>query len=166
MPAITGLGHVGIYTEDLMAQRDFYTRVLGLQISDEDIDGLGVVFLSADPEEEHHEVALFKGRTKSTGNEEIQQVSFKVGSIDELKEFYQRLVKEGVEVDRIISHGNAMGIYFFDPEGNRLEIYHKTGFNVPQPHAAPVDINASAEELLAFMKSEIPPERVNVGAVD
>ncbi len=166
MPTITGLGHVGIYTEDLMAQRDFYTRVLGLQISDEDIDGLGVVFLSANPEEEHHEVALFKGRTKSTGNEEIQQVSFNVCSIDELKEFYQRLVKEGVEVDRIISHGNAMGIYFFDPEGNRLELYHKTGFDVPQPHAAPVDINASADELLAFMKSEIPADRISVGATD
>ena len=166
MPAITGLGHVGIYTEDLVAQRDFYTRVLGLQISDEDIDGLGVVFLSADPEEEHHEVALFKGRTKSTGNEEIQQVSFKVGSIDELKEYYQRLTAEGVEVDRIISHGNALGIYFFDPEGNRLELYYKTGFNVPQPNVANVDIGASADELLAFMKSQIPPERINVGATD
>ena len=31
MAKIEGLGHVGIYAEDLMGQRDFYTRVLGLK---------------------------------------------------------------------------------------------------------------------------------------
>ena len=33
MPQLTGLGHVGIYTDDLMKQRDFYTRVIGLEES-------------------------------------------------------------------------------------------------------------------------------------
>ena len=37
MPQITGLGHVGIYADDLMKQRDFYSRVMGLQIADEDM---------------------------------------------------------------------------------------------------------------------------------
>ena len=31
MSAIYGVGHVGIYTEDLMRMQDFYTRVLGLR---------------------------------------------------------------------------------------------------------------------------------------
>ena len=39
MSKIEGLGHVGIYAEDIMKQRDFYTRVLGLEIADEDLDG-------------------------------------------------------------------------------------------------------------------------------
>ena len=34
--AVAGLGHVGIYADDLMKQRDFYTRVIGLSVADED----------------------------------------------------------------------------------------------------------------------------------
>ena len=41
MPRIDSLGHVGIYAEDLMKMRDFYTRVLGLTISDEDLEERG-----------------------------------------------------------------------------------------------------------------------------
>ncbi len=49
MAQVTGLGHVAIYAEDLMRQRDFYTRVIGLRIADEDLEDRGMVFLSADP---------------------------------------------------------------------------------------------------------------------
>ncbi len=61
MPQITGLGHVGIYAEDLPKQRDFYSRVLGLQIADEDLENRGMVFMSADPVAEHYEFVLMKG---------------------------------------------------------------------------------------------------------
>jgi catechol 2,3-dioxygenase-like lactoylglutathione lyase family enzyme len=33
---IKGLGHVGIVCDDLMKMRDFYTRIIGLTITDED----------------------------------------------------------------------------------------------------------------------------------
>ena len=46
MPQITGLGHVGLYCEDLGKMRDFYARVLGLTISDEDLER-GICFLRA-----------------------------------------------------------------------------------------------------------------------
>ena len=35
MPQTTGLGHVGIHVNDIAKMRDFYTRVIGLQVSDE-----------------------------------------------------------------------------------------------------------------------------------
>ena len=38
MPSIAGLGHVGIYTHDLSKMRDFYSRVMGLEITDEEIE--------------------------------------------------------------------------------------------------------------------------------
>ncbi len=47
MPKVSGLGHVGIFVKDLMTQRDFYSRVMGLQIADEDLEDRGMVFLSA-----------------------------------------------------------------------------------------------------------------------
>lgn len=36
MPAISGLGHVGLYCSDLALQESFYTEVLGLTKTDED----------------------------------------------------------------------------------------------------------------------------------
>ena len=61
MLAVKELGHVGIYCTDLQRSKDFYTRILGLTVTDEDPDG-NITFLSAQPEEEHHEVALCPGR--------------------------------------------------------------------------------------------------------
>jgi catechol 2,3-dioxygenase-like lactoylglutathione lyase family enzyme len=149
MSQITGLGHVGIYADDLMRQRDFYTRVLGLTIADEDLEGRGMVFLSTDPVAEHHEFVLMKGRVTSDDAQVIQQISFKVSSIDDMREFKARLEAEDLQIERIVSHGNAFGMYFFDPEGNRLEVYDKTGYPVPQPHGDPLDLEKTDAELLA-----------------
>ena len=156
MAQIESLGHVGIYTDDIMKQRDFWTRVMGLTIADEDLEGRGMVFLSADPEREHHEFVLMKGRAAPEDAKVIQQISFIVPTIDDVRDFYRRLKAENIRIDRTVSHGNALGLYFFDPEGNRIEIYYRTGFKVPQPHGEPVDFEASNEELLETARSAIP----------
>ena len=156
MAQVEALGHVGIYAEDIMKQRDFYTRVVGLQIADEDLDGRGMTFLSSDPEREHHEFVLMKGRVLSDGAKVIQQISFIVPGLDDLKEYHRRLKAENIEIDRIVSHGNAFGMYFFDPEGNRIELYCKTGFPVPQPYGEPIALEASNEEMLEIARAAIP----------
>ena len=80
-------------------------------------------FLSSDPEREHHEFVLMKGKDAPEGAKVIQQISFIVPTIDDLREHYHRLQDENVKIDRIVSHGNAFGMYFFDPEGNRIELW-------------------------------------------
>jgi catechol-2,3-dioxygenase len=156
MPEIGSLGHVGIYANDLMKQRDFWTRVMGLKVADEDLEGRGMVFLSADPEREHHELVLMKGREASADSKLVQQISFIVPTIDDLREYHLRLQAEDVRIDRIVSHGIAFGMYFFDPEGNRVELYYRTGYKVPQPHGDPIDLEDSDEELLAAARALIP----------
>jgi len=156
MPAVSGLGHVGIHVNDLMAQRDFYSRVMGLKIADEDLENRGMVFFSADPESEHHEFVIVKGRTAPEDTILINQISFKVDTLAELKEFYDVFRAEKVRIDRTVSHGNAFGMYARDPEGNTIEVYYKTGFPVPQPYAEPVDFDLAEEELLASAKALIP----------
>ena len=156
MPKVSGLGHVGIYVHDLMKQRDFYSRVMGLEIADEDIEGRGMVFLSAHPDEEHHEFVIMKGRTGDASAQVIQQLSFKVDTLAELKDFHTVFKNEGVEIQRTVSHGNAFGMYATDPEGNTIEVYYKTGFPVPQPHGDPVDLDTSEEELIEIARSAIP----------
>ena len=70
--------------------RDFYTRVMGLQIADENLDR-GIVFLSANPEYEHHEFVLARGRDVPQGAKVVQRISFKVESPDDLKDYHRRL---------------------------------------------------------------------------
>jgi len=156
MPKVSGLGHVGIHVNDIMKQRDFYTRVMGLKIADEDLEGRGMVFLSAHPDEEHHELVLIKGRSAPSDTRLINQISFKVDSIAELKAFHRLFVKEKMTIQRTVSHGNAFGMYALDPEGNTIEVYYKTGFPVPQPHGDPIDLEASDEALLDIARAAIP----------
>ena len=60
--------------------------------------------------------------------------------------FYGRLKKHGVQFDMIVSHGNAVGMYFRDPEENRLEIYWATGLDAKQPYLEKVDLTESPDE--------------------
>jgi catechol-2,3-dioxygenase len=152
MPEITGLGHVGLYCNDLGKMRDFYARVLGLTISDEDL-GRGICFLSAAPEAEHHELALVRAKEPAQKTHNVQQVSFKVKSLDDVRALYHRLQDAGMKIDRTVTHGIACSVYFYDPEDNRIELYYTTPFKVRQPLAEPIDLDEPDAELLAFAQS-------------
>jgi len=152
MPQITGLGHVGLFCHDLGTMRDFYTRVLGLTISDENLDR-GICFLSAAPEAEHHELALVQAKEPAQKTRNVQQVSFKVKSLADVRAFYHRLLDGGVKIDRTVTHGIACSVYFYDPEDNRIELYYTTPYQVRQPLGEPIDLDRPDAELLAFAKS-------------
>ena len=98
MPSVAGLGHVGIYTHNLSKMRDFYSRVMGLEITDEEIEERGIVFMSSNPEEEHHEFVLMKGRDVPEGSKMVQQISFYVNELAELKDFHQIFLGEKVRI--------------------------------------------------------------------
>ncbi|MDP8922294.1 MAG: VOC family protein [Chloroflexota bacterium] len=155
MPRVTRLGHTGIYVEDLARMRDFYTRILGLTVTDED-DERGMVFLSSRPEEEHHEFVIVRGRTAPPDARVIQQISWHIGSVDDLLAFHRLLLAEGVTVEREVTHGIALAIYFFDPEGNRIEVYWPTDQRVPQPFGKAIDLEQPAEAVLAQAQSLLP----------
>ena len=133
-----------------------YSRDKGLQIADEDLEQRGMVFLSADPETEHHEFVLMKGRSTTEDTRAIQQLSFKVETLAELKEFHTVFKEEGVRIQRTVSHGNAFGMYALDPEGNTIEVYYKTGFPGPQPYGEAVNLEDSEEVLLDIARAAIP----------
>lgn len=46
MAQIEGLDHVRIYVHDPIVQRDFWSRVMGLRIADEDLEDRVMVFLN------------------------------------------------------------------------------------------------------------------------
>ncbi|WP_062642633.1 VOC family protein [Streptomyces maremycinicus] len=145
---ITGLGHTGFWVEDLEKMRDFYERVMGLAVTDED-EELGIVFYSARPDEEHHEFVLQRGRTAPLGAKLTHQVSWRVDSLETIVDFHRRFRAEGIEVQQEVTHGNAIGIYFFDPEGNRNEVYLRIERDVRQPFRKTIDLDQSPEQILA-----------------
>jgi len=145
---IAELGHAGLHVEDLDTMRDFYARVLGLTVTDEAPD-LGATFLSSRPEVEHHEMVLAKGRTAPRDIKLINQISWRVADLPSLQSLYRAVLDYGSPIRMVITHGNAIGVYFSDPEGNPNEIYWQTGIDVPQPFGKPIDLLMSAEDIIA-----------------
>lgn len=147
---ILELGHVGVWVNDLDLMRTFYSDLMGLTITDEDLE-LGIVFFSARPEEEHHEFVIAKGRNDPSGAKIVQQISFRLDSVASLLDFHKRFKAAGVEIQTEVTHGNAYGIYFWDPEGNRVEVYYRVPLDVkvPQPFSKKMDYDLPEEEFLA-----------------
>lgn len=143
------LAHVGIYVHDKPKMIDFYTSVLGLMVTDHGTarSGMELTFMSANPGN-HHQVVLVSGRPDTTGFNPINQLSFMVGSLAELRETHRQALAKGATEMRVLSHGNAWSCYFKDPEGNVIETYLDSPFHVPQPHGEPLDLGKSDEQIL------------------
>jgi catechol-2,3-dioxygenase len=152
MPSVTGLGHVGIFVRDPQQMIDFYAGFLGMSVTDRGEDDW-IVFLSADPAKEHHELALAKSADRAS---DPQQISFTVGSLADLRAFYAQITERGYPVDMVLNHGNALGCYFRDPEGNQVEVYWHTGRDWPQPYGDPIDLTRPESELLAIVAALQP----------
>lgn len=147
MPGIVELGHTGLWVTDLDRMRAFYTQLMGLTVTDEDPE-IGIVFLSSRPDVEHHEFVLQRGRTAAPGAKLTHQISWRLDSIEALVDCHRRFREAGVSVQQEVTHGNALGIYFFDPEGNRNEVYWLTGAEVPQPFRKSIDLDLPLEQIL------------------
>jgi catechol 2,3-dioxygenase len=48
-----------------------------------------------------------------------------------------------------VNHGNAISIYFMDPEQNQVEVYLDTPWHVSQPHGDPLDLAKPDAEIWA-----------------
>ncbi len=49
--------------------------------------------------------------------------------METLLRYFTVLTEYGAQLDRVPDHGNAIGIYLFDPENNKLEVYWQTGLD-------------------------------------
>lgn len=144
------LAHVGIHAHDMAKLEQFYTTVLGLMVTDKGKarSGMDLTFLSASPGN-HHQLVIASGRPDISGFNPINQISFMVDSLDELREVHDRALANGASGMRVISHGNAWSCYFADPEGNVVEAYLDTPWHVPQPHGDKLDLSKSNQEIMA-----------------
>jgi catechol-2,3-dioxygenase len=149
---------MGLFVADVARMQDFYTRVLGFVVTDrgvlETADGpLTLVFLSRDPRE-HHQIVLASGRPAQLEFNAINQISFRLHDLAGLREMHLRLQHEPVSHIAPICHGNALSVYFRDPEGNRMELFIDTPWYVRQPQRIPMDMKLPDSELWAWAEAE------------
>ena len=124
------LGHVLISVRDLERSKDFYTRILGFKVLEQDpghgglflsIGGLGNtldLFQCADPDAVAASDADLAGRN-GLG---VRHMAFAVATEDDLRDAYFALQSAGVPILRAIDHVSQQSIYFHDPDKNLLEI--------------------------------------------
>lgn len=143
---IANLGHIGIYVQDLELMKEFYRDFMGMTLTK---CNDSMAFFSSDPSRSDHEIALMKGRPAGMEQNIVQQISLRVGSLDDLRDFHNRVKEKGYKIDQLVTHASAIGCYFRDPENNPTEVFWVTGLPSWVGVSAPIDIDRPDEEVLA-----------------
>lgn len=140
------LSHVGLYVRDLEAMVAFYCRVLGMVISDQGPFGDRTLAFLTRNADEHHQLVMICDPTRAKGGpSSLNQLSFRLKDLEGLRTYHAFLSALSANGLEGRDHGNSWSLYFFDPEGNKIELYVPTPWAVSQPWRAPLDLTASAE---------------------
>jgi catechol 2,3-dioxygenase len=120
------LGHLVLNVRDAVESKEFYMRTLGLRLAHEDARRREV-FLSFG--REHHELGLFQvdgDEAQQAAGPGLHHTAWQLGSDQELREAYAELKRMGVPIESTARHTATDSIHFFDPDGNRVELYCNT----------------------------------------
>ncbi len=137
---IKQIHHVAYRCKDAKETADFYQKYLNMELtvciaedkvpSTKEPDPYMHIFLDAG---QGNILAFFE----ITGQKEmsrdlntplwVQHIAFQVESLDALKEAKAELESKGIDVLGITDHGIIKSIYFFDPNGHRVELTCVTG---------------------------------------
>jgi catechol 2,3-dioxygenase-like lactoylglutathione lyase family enzyme len=149
-PAPRKLGHVLFFTPDVDRQIDFYTRVLGLRLSDRVKSVIAFLRCTTD----HHNVAFLT--SKGPG---FHHASFQLGSIDEIAVGAGRMRDAGWQQGWGVGRHVIGSNYFYytrDPWGSFAEYYHDLDYIPEQCAWVPRDF--PEEDSLYFWGPPLPPE--------
>ncbi|MBQ0937244.1 VOC family protein [Ideonella paludis] len=138
--SIQRIHHVAYRCKDAKATVEWYVKHLGmdfvLAIAENQVpstkapDPYMHVFLDAG---QGNVLAFFELPTQpEMGRDEntpawVQHIAFKVDSVQKLEEIKARLEASGIEVIGLTDHTIFKSIYFFDPNGHRLELAADVG---------------------------------------
>jgi catechol 2,3-dioxygenase len=127
---IKRVGHLVLRVKDVGRSRRFFEEILGVPVVA--TNQRGMVFFSTDAKDNHHMLALMPGKEGAAmptpDQVGMQHVSFELGSFAELQDAYRLFKEKGVTIDHTVYHGITKSVYFYDPDGNRFEVY----CNVPE----------------------------------
>jgi catechol 2,3-dioxygenase-like lactoylglutathione lyase family enzyme len=146
------LGHLIKFTPDVDRSIDFYTRVLGLKVSDRALDILA--FLRGSAGGDHHMLAFAK--SSHTG---LHHMSFEVADFDEIAIGAQALLRAGYQngfgPGRHVGGSNYFH-YVRDPWNSLIEYFWDIDV-IPEDDSAWVPLNVTPEEVTAVWAATPPP---------
>jgi catechol 2,3-dioxygenase len=126
--------------------REFWGDFMGMTLTKSGPNG---AFFSGDPDACDHEIALVQNAAKVDGPNHIQQISLRVDSLDDVRDFKRRALERGYKIDQLVTHASAIGFYFRDPEGNPVETFWLTGLESWAIIGVPIDIDRPDDEVMA-----------------
>lgn len=148
------VSHFEIRVRDGAKMAQFYTEVLGFQITDRGLltrgpaAGRELVFMSHSPDEHHQIVLIPTDATESAGSG-IGHVAFRVDTLDEVRRVYEKVRTLDHAKPEPVSHANTWSVYFRDPEDNRIEVFTQTPWHATQPCRFDVDYDQDDAALKA-----------------
>ena len=146
------LGHVLFFTPDVARQIDFYTRVLGLKLSDRVKNFVAFLRCTTD----HHNLAFLESNGPG-----FHHASFQVGSLDEIALGAMRMRDAGWQRGWGVGRHVIGSNYFYytrDPWGSFAEYYHDLDYIPEQCAWVPRDF--PEEDSLYRWGPPPPPEFV------
>jgi catechol 2,3-dioxygenase len=119
---IKKVGHVVLGVRDPARSVKFYTEVLGMELI-KVLDEMQMAFFSFG--ERDHDIAVIKvPDDQPVGSSGLAHTALEIeGGQEQLRELYERLKRYGARVEFTADHVLTKSVYFFDPDGNRLEIF-------------------------------------------
>ena len=122
MAKIKKVGHVVLGVRDPARSVKFYTEVLGMELV-KVLDDMQMAFFSFG--ERDHDIAVIKVPDEQpVGSSGLAHTALEIeGDQEQLRELYERLKRYGARVEFTADHVLTKSVYFFDPDGNRLEIF-------------------------------------------
>lgn len=143
---------------------DFYCDALGFELADRGSIGpdVEIAFLSGSSSD-HHQLGLMTGRSDAEdaqrNDQALDHMAFRVGSVDDVRSMVSWINDDERIGDGFpVTHGNAVSVYFNDPEGNGVEVFCDTPWHVPQPQVRGWNPEKSAQEILAGVESKYASE--------
>ena len=122
MAKIKKVGHVVLAVRDPARSVKFYTEVLRMELV-KVLDEMPMAFFSFG--ERDHDIAVIKvPADQPVGSSGLAHTALEIeGGQEQLRELYDRLKRSGARVEFTADHVLTKSVYFFDPDGNRLEIF-------------------------------------------
>ncbi len=150
-PNLKGVHHVAYRCKDARETMEFFRKALGMEfklaIAEDHVPSTGAfdpymhIFMDAGND---NVLAFFElpqqpdmGRDQNTP-EWVQHIAFRVGTLDELMAAKDHLESMGLDVLGPTYHGIFKSIYFFDPNGHRIELAADIG--TPEQYAQLKDV--------------------------
>jgi len=115
--------HIALLVTDPEASARWYADILGMH---ETARGGQWIMMSFGPK--HHDIALIQAEPGARqGGLGLQHYGLEIaGDEDTLRRLYGVLLEKRVPIVKITDHEIGKGLYFTDPDGNRLEFFLET----------------------------------------